>query len=125
MRWIYGGGLVIIIATFLVDLIGLPVDYWRAAAWSLTLGAGFVSFFTVRYAFWSNWRSNRIGKILLTKSILQTAMLWQIVATTWIGQDYPYRNEIRFIVYAVFALSYITMDVALLREQRNDRAHRQ
>lgn len=121
MRWIYGGGLVVIVTTFLVDLAGLPVDYWRAAAWSLTLGAVFVSFFTVRYGFWSNWRSNRIGKILLTKSVLQTAMLWQIVATTWIGQEYPFRNEIRFVIYAVFALSYITMDVALLREQRKNR----
>lgn len=125
MRWVYGGGLVIIAATFIADIGGLPVDYWRAAAWSLTLGAGFVSFFTVRYAFWSNWRSNDIGRILLTKSILQTAMLWQIVATTWIGQEYPFRNEIRFVIYAVFALSYITMDVALLRKQRRDHAHRE
>lgn len=122
MRWIYGGGVAVILVTFLADMIGLPVDYWRAAAWSLTLGAAFVTVFTILYGSRSNWRSNRIGKIFLAKSVLLSAALWQIVATTWIGQDYPYRHEIRFVVYAVLALAYATMDVALIREQNADRA---
>lgn len=121
MRWIYGGGGAVIVTTFLADMIGLPVDYWRAAAWSLTFGAVFVTIFTALYGTRSNWRSNRIGKIFLAKSVLLTAALWQIVATTWVGQDYPYRNEVRFVIYAVLALAYATMDIALIREQNSDR----
>lgn len=121
MRWIYAGGISIIVTTFLCDLLGLPVDYWRAAAWSLTFGALFVTIFTVLYITRSNWRSNRIGRIFCAKSVLLTLALWQIVATTWGGQDYPFRNEIRFIIYAMIALAYATMDVALVREQNHDR----
>lgn len=120
MRWVYGGGILVILTTFIAD-IWLPVDYWKAAAWSLTLGAGFVTVFTVRYAFWSNWRANPIGVILFTKSILLTAMMWQIVLSTWWDGDYPYRHPIRFVIYAMFALAYITMDVTLLRQQKRDR----
>lgn len=120
MHRIYGAGLGIIAVTFLAD-VWLVVDYWRAAAWSLTFGAVFITVFTVLYGFRSNWWSNRIGKIFFAKSILLTVTMWQIVATTWIGQDYLYRNQIRFVIYAVFALAYITMDVALWREQQRDR----
>lgn len=121
MRGIYAGGAAVIVTTFLVDALGAEVDYWRAAAWSLTFGAVFVTIFTVLYLFRSNWRSNRIGRIFLAKSVLLSAALWQIVATTWIGQDYPFRNEIRFTIYAVLALAYASMDVALIREQNHDR----
>jgi len=121
MRWIYGGGISVIVMTFLCDALGLPIDYWRAAAWSLTFAAFFVTVFTVLYITRSNWRSNRIGRIFCAKSVLLTVALWQIVATTWVGQDYPYRNEIRFIIYAMIALAYATMDVALIREQNLDR----
>ncbi|MGB3484035.1 MAG: hypothetical protein WBB07_17695 [Mycobacterium sp.] len=122
MRWVYGGGLGIILATFLADGIGLPVDYRLAANWSLTFFAVFVTAFTIRYGFWSNWRANRIGVILLAKSVFLSVAVWQIVASTWIGQDYPYRQQIRFIIYAFGALSYLTMVVTLWREQRRDRA---
>lgn len=120
MHRVYGAGVGIIVATFLAD-VWFAVDYWRAAAWSLTFGAVFITVFTVLYGFRSNWWSNRIGKIFFAKSILLTVTMWQIVATTWIGQDYLYRNQIRFVIYAVFALAYITMDIALWREQQRDR----
>lgn len=121
MRGIYAVGGSIIASTFIIDALGATVDYWRAAAWSLTLGAVFVTIFTILYLLRSNWRSNRIGRIFLAKSVLLSAALWQIVATTWIGQDYPFRNEIRFTIYAVLALAYFTMDIALIREQNLDR----
>lgn len=120
MHRIYGIGVGIIAVTFLAD-VWLVVDYWRAAAWSLTLGAVFITVFTGLYGVRSNWRANRIGKIFFAKSVLLTVTMWQIVATTWVGQDYPYRNQVRFVIYAVFALAYITMDVALWREQSRDR----
>lgn len=116
MPWIYGGGFLVMLATFVADA-WVHVDYWRAAAWSLTCGAVFVTVFTVLYGSLSNWRSNRIGKILFTKSILFTLMMWQITASTWTGSDYPFRNQIRFVLYAAFALAYATMVVALRQEQ--------
>lgn len=123
MRWIFGGGIAIILVTFLAD-IGLPVDYRLAANWALTVGATFVTAFLVLYAVRSNWRANRIGVILLTKSVFLTAMLWQIVASVWWDQHYPFRQQIRFVLYAMMAISYIAMTASLLREQRRDRATR-
>lgn len=120
MRWVYGAGAGVIVATFIAD-IWLTVDYQQAAAWSLTVGAVFITVFTLLYGFRSNWRSNRIGVILFAKSVLLMVTMWQIVASTWIGTEYPYRHQIRFAIYAVFALAYLTMDVALWREQQRDR----
>lgn len=124
MRRIYGVGIAIIVMTFLAD-VWLPIDYWRAAAWSLTLAAVVITVFTVLYGVRSNWRANRIGVIFFAKSVLLTVAMWQIVLTTWVGQDYLYRNQIRFIIYAILALAYVTMDVMLWREQQRDRERRE
>lgn len=127
MRWIYGGGVAIILTTFLAD-IGLPVDYRLAANWSLTIGAVFVTAFLALYASRSNWRANHIGIILLTKSVFLTSMLWQIVASVWWDEHYPFRHQIRFVLYAMMAISYIAMTASLVIEQRGRRrlttAHR-
>ncbi|WP_458860411.1 putative phage holin [Mycobacterium adipatum] len=123
MRWVYGVGFAGIAATFLADLFGITVNYPLITAWSVTFGALLVSYFTLSYGFQSNWRSNRIGKIMLAKSVLFSFTMWQIVATTWGGNEYPYREQIRFAIYASFALAYATMDIALWLEQRRDREH--
>lgn len=120
MRWIFGGGIAIILVTFLAD-IGLRVDYRLAANWSLTVGAAVVATFLVLYLTRSNWKANRIGVILLTKSVFLTAMLWQIVVSVWWDEHYPFRQQIRFVLYAMMAISYIAMTASLLREQRRDR----
>lgn len=122
MRWIFGGGIAIILVTFLAD-IGLHVNYELAANWSLTVGALVVTAFLVLYLVRSNWRANRIGVILLTKSVFLTAMLWQIVASVWWDEQYPFRQQIRYVLYAMMAISYIAMTASLLREQRRDREH--
>lgn len=121
MRRVYGGGIAIIVATFLLDT-WLPIDYELAASWSLTFLALFVTAFTIRYGIWSNWGANRIGKVLLAKSIFLTIALLQIAASVWIGTDYPHRHQIRFVIYALGALAYSTMVVVLWREQHADRA---
>lgn len=120
MRWVYGGGIAIILVTFLAD-ISRTVDYNLAANWSLTGGAMFVTAFTIIYGVRSNWRANHIGVILFTKSVFLTAMLWQIVASAWSESDYPFRQEIRFVLYTMMAFAYITMTISVIREQRRDR----
>lgn len=121
MRWIYAGGIAVILFTFVSD-IGWHIDYELAANWSLTVGAAIVLTFTVLYATRSNWKANPIGVILLIESIFLTGMLWQIVASVWWDEHYPFRQQIRFVIYALMAVSYIAMTASLLREQRRDRA---
>lgn len=123
MRWIYLCGVLVILFTFFAD-IGWEINYELAANWSLTVGAAMVTVFTVLYATRSNWKANPIGRILLVKSIFLAGMLWQIVASVWIDEAYPFRQQIRFVIYALMAVSYIAMTASLLREQQRDRRQR-
>lgn len=121
MRWAYFAGVGLVAATFLSD-IWFPVDYRIAANVSLIYIAVLTTAFAVRYAIWSNWRANHIGRTLMAKSTVLPFVLWQIVAATWLDTDYPYRQQIRFIIYSLGAVAYVTMLFMLWREQRRDRA---
>jgi hypothetical protein len=121
MRWIYGVGGAVIVFTFLSDL-WWAINYELAANWSLTVLTVCVTVFTVLYAARSNWKANPIGAILLAKSIFLTVTLWQIVASVWVSTEYPFRQQIRFVIYALGALAYITMVVSLWRYQHQDRS---
>lgn len=123
IRSIFCGGIAIILFTFVSD-IGWHIDYELAANWSLTVGAVVVTTFTGLYASRSNWKANTIGRILLVKSIFLTGMLWQIAASVWIDENYPFRQQIRFVIYALMAVSYIAMVATLIREQQRDRHKR-
>lgn len=125
MRWAYAAGVMVVVATFISD-IWFPVDYRIAANVSLIYIAVLTAVFAVRYAFWSNWRANHIGRTLFAKSVVLPFVLWQIVIATWWDSDYPFRQQIRFVIYTLGAVAYITMVVMLWREQRRDRAaHRE
>lgn len=123
IRSIFCGGIAIILFTFVSD-IAWHIDYELAANWSLTVGAVVVTTFTGLYASRSNWKANTIGQILLVKSIFLTGMLWQIAASVWIDENYPFRQQIRFVIYALMAVSYIAMVATLIREQQRDRHKR-
>ena len=120
MRWAYIGGILLIAATFIAD-IWAPVDYRVAANVSLIYVAVLTTVFVVRYGVWSNWRANHIGRTLLAKSIVLPVVLWQIVLSVWWDTEFPFRQQIRFVIYSLGAVAYATMVVMLWREQNQDR----
>lgn len=120
MRWAYLAGIVVIAATFIADT-WLPVDYQLGADLSLIAVAALTTIFVFLYGVRSNWRGNRIGKTLFAKSIVLPFVLWQIVLSVWWDADYPFRNQIRFMIYLLGAVAYITMLVTLWKEQQRDR----
>lgn len=120
MRAAYLGGLLVITAT-LVNGLWFHIDYRLAANVALLCIAALVTVFTALYGLRSRWKSNRIGKVFLVKGVTLSLVLWQSVATVWIGGDYPYRDQIRFVIYAMGAVAYAAMVAMLWREQQNDR----
>lgn len=123
MRWVYLAGLLTIVGIFVSD-VWFTIDYRLGANISLVLAAVFVTVFTVLYGLRSLWRANRIGKIFFTKSVVLAAVLWQIVLASWWDTEYPWRQQIRYVIYTLGALVYIPMLWSLWREQQRDRRRR-
>lgn len=123
MLGFYAAGFLGIVAVFLSD-VWLDIDYRLAANWTLTLMAVLVSVFTVLYGVRSKWGTNRIGRVFFTKSVFLTVVLWQGVLSSWGGADYPYRDTIRFVIYAAGVVAYAPMIITLWCEQRRDRRRR-
>lgn len=128
MRWLrywYGFCGLIVGATFALDGLGWwNVDYQEAANWSLACIAVWSTLFAIRYAFWSRWWTNRIGKVYLAKSIILALVLIQAAVTVWSSGDYPGRDQVRFAIYALGSAALVSMLVTLWQEQRRDRKKR-
>lgn len=120
MRWAYLTAIVGIIATLIAD-IWVDVDYRLAANVSLIYVALFTTAFALLYGVRSKWWTNRIGKIFLAKSVVLPLVIAQAALATWWDTEYPFRQQIRFIVYSLGAVVYVPMLVSLWREQQRDR----
>lgn len=123
MRWIYVAGTVGVAATIISD-IWVDVDYALNADIALVLVGVLAVAFAIRYAGWSKWWTNRIGKIYLAKSLILALVLVQAVVSVWWQDDYPGRQIIRFIIYSLGAVVYVPMLASLWREQQRDRKGR-
>ena len=123
LRYWYGFCGLIVGATFVAD-IWCDVDYRAAADWSLACIAVSSTLFAIRYAGWSKWWTNRIGKVYLAKSIILALVLIQAAVTVWSSGDYPGRDQVRFAIYALGSAALLSMLVTLWQEQRRDRKHR-
>lgn len=83
MRWLYLIGLAGIVGTLIAD-IWYEIDYSVAADVSLIYIAILSAAFAVRYAGWSKWWTNRIGKVYLAKSVILALVLVQtMVSVCW------------------------------------------
>ena len=92
-----------------------------AADIALTLMAFAVLVFTLLYGFRSAWRTNRIGRVFLVKSSFLSLVLAQVCVSVWTQRDYPFRDEIRLVIYGLGFLSFLFMIRTLWREQQRDR----
>lgn len=119
MRGVWLTGLLGILSTFIVDTWA-DINHQTVANTFLLAINAFVLLFTVRYGIWSNWRSNRIGRIYFAKCIVLSLVLTQASVSVWWDGDYPFRHEIRTVIYGLGAIAYVTMNLSLWREQRRD-----
>ncbi|OBK00053.1 hypothetical protein A5746_20940 [Mycolicibacterium conceptionense] len=123
MRWIYAIGAASVAATIISD-IWFDVDYAINANIALLCIAVLTVVFAGLYASRSRWWANRIGKIYLAKSLILALVLVQAVVSVWWQDDYPGRQIIRFVIYSLGAVAYVSMLVSLWREQQRDRRRR-
>lgn len=120
MSWVYWGGALFIVLTFVAD-VWAGVDYRVAANIALLSLALFVSTFTSLYWWRSNWRINRVGRVFLIKGVAFSVVLWQAVLSVWWDADYPFHQQLRFLIYSLGAIAYAAMLVTLWTEQQRDR----
>lgn len=126
MNWFIGLALSGVAAVLLGDIWWFDErDFQRAANMSLIYLAVLTTIFTVRYAGWSQWYVNRIGRSYLVFKIVMSMVLIQIVVATWWDPDFPGRQHLRFLIYSLGAIAAIPMLSALIREQRADHEIRQ
>lgn len=122
MRFGYGAAVVAALVLALVADVWCDPDYRLAGSVALIAVAALTTVFTVLYVCRSRWWTNRIGTVYATKSVVLAVVLAQaVVAVWWQGGDYPWRWQIRFVVYTLGALVYVPMISTLWREQRRDR----
>lgn len=77
-----------------------------------------VTVFSVLYWRRSNWKANNVGRVFMAKGFAFSLVLWQVVASVWLSEDYPYRQHLRFLIYSLGAVAYAAMVVTLWIEQR-------
>jgi hypothetical protein len=119
LPWTLGLAVVTVLGTVLAD-VWLDIDYQLTANVALLAAATLVATFTLLYGFRSKWWANRIGRIYLVKCVVLSIVLTQAGVASW-AEDYPYRQQIRFVIYTCGALVYVPMLVTLWREQQRDR----
>ncbi|MCG7593722.1 hypothetical protein [Mycobacterium sp. PSTR-4-N] len=112
---------IIAIAVTVLSDVWFDPNYRTLANIALLTMAILVVFFTTLYIFRSRWSSNKIGLIYAVKCGALSLVLSQATVASWWDQEYPFRQQIRFAIYAVGALVYIPMIVSLAREQQRDR----
>lgn len=77
------------------------------AAWS----------FAALYVSRSNWRSTVAGRALLYMMAAFASFATQVTVSAWTGSTYPFRDEIRGVLYTVLALTVANMVWTLYRIQ--------
>lgn len=87
--------------------------------WFLLVGMLGVITFTFLYGLRSRWWKYIEGIALFAKSLTLAAVSSLSVAYLFFG-EYPYRQEVRLVVYALFCASSWFFVVALVRRQTNE-----
>jgi hypothetical protein len=118
--WVNVMVIVGILGTTLSDVWFDP-NYRTLANVALLIMAGLVVVFTGLYVLRSRWSTNKIGLIYAVKCGALSMVLVQATVASWWNLDYPFRQQIRFMIYAIGALVYIPMILSLLHEQQRDR----
>lgn len=76
-----------------------------------------LTLFVVLYVTRSRWRTLLAGRSLLYLSVALDAVLVQAAASVFLGLNYPFREEIRLVLYGSVLLAFLRMLQTLLRVQ--------
>lgn len=120
LAWVNIMAIAGIVGTVISD-VWFDINYRTAANFALLIMATLVVSFTLLYVLRSRWSTNKIGLIYAVKCGALSLVLVQATVASWWDLEYPFRQQIRFMIYAVGALVYIPMIVSLFREQQRDR----
>ncbi|QWY84732.1 membrane protein [Gordonia phage YungMoney] len=99
---------------------GVPDELWGDVC--LLAIAVMMSVFGLTYGFRSQWDTNDVGKIFLWKSAIVSVLFLQVALSSMTSSEYPGRDYVRPILYTLGFISYIAMEVSLVRRQQADRA---
>ncbi|MCK0174819.1 hypothetical protein [Mycolicibacterium sp. F2034L] len=113
---------VVAIAITVLSDVWFNPNYRTLANVALLTMTVLVVFFTLLYVLRSRWNSNKIGLIYAVKCGALSLVLVQATVASWWDLEYPFRQQIRFAIYAIGALVYLPMIISLFREQNRDRA---
>ena len=113
------------VATTVVWLLNVifpvvPDELWGDAC--LMAIAVMMSLFGLTYGFRSPWWTNDVGRIFLWKSTIVSALFLQVALSSFTDSEYPGRDYVRPVLYTLGFISYIAMEVSLMRRQQADRA---
>lgn len=78
--------------------------------------------FTVRYAFFSKWWLNIVGKMQMNKSFALSLSLGLTTLNVLTNADYPGRDFIRFVVFTYLAASLWIQVFVLIWIQNKSRS---
>ncbi|WP_164911863.1 hypothetical protein [Mycobacteroides franklinii] len=103
------------VALALLPLIWVSAE---SAGDILLLGAAGASWaFTLLYLARSPWWARHVGRMLVAFTLALSLVLTQNAVGTWWGENYPYRGEIRDVLYAALGVTLIRLTLALRRLQ--------
>ncbi|AMT73691.1 hypothetical protein ABG82_09505 [Mycobacteroides immunogenum] len=99
----------------LTPLIWVPAE--TAGDLLLLLAACASWAFALLYLARSPWWARHVGRMLVAFTLALSLVLTQNSVGTWWGDGYPYRGEIRDVLYATLAVTLVRLTLALVRLQ--------
>ncbi|MDO3058461.1 MULTISPECIES: putative phage holin [Mycobacteriaceae] len=74
--------------------------------------------FTLLYLLRSPWWVRPVGRNLVSLGMSLSLVLSQNALSTWWGDDYPLRSEVRALLYAALTVTLVRLGVTIVRYQR-------
>lgn len=74
--------------------------------------------FTLVYLLRSPWWVRSVGRNLVALGLSLSLVLSQNALSTWWGDDYPLRSEVRALLYSALAVTLVRLTLAVVRYQR-------
>lgn len=75
--------------------------------------------FVILYGVRSDWRSTQPGRAIMYAMASLALFTSQVTVTVWMT-DYPFRSEVRGVLYTFLALMLLNLVVTLLLSQRKE-----
>lgn len=122
--WIARGALwsvpLILVSYLLVVVLNAAFPWMDDRTWgnlSLWVMTGQLVVFSTLYGLRSNWHLNEVGRMFLWHTTISSGVMFQVAMSAATASDYPYREYVRPVVYALGMCSWAAMTVMLMRYQ--------